>query len=111
MKVAIVRGGGVAGLTTKTQLDSKALTAADADALEARVREGGLLAQQEGEEPRPRHPDELLYAVTVDTDGETRTHSFAEEELPDEVRSLVEWVDVHPEREHAVERPGGASAP
>jgi hypothetical protein len=44
--------------------------------------------------------------VTV-ADGEQITHRFGEEDLPDEVRSLVEWVDARPESERELGKGGG----
>lgn len=105
MKVAIVRGGGVAGLTTKTRLDSAKLPAADVETLEERLRSSGLRDAPEPSPPRRGQSDEMLYAVTVE-DGEQVTHRFGEQDLPDDVRSLVEWVDAHPESEQELDRPG-----
>jgi hypothetical protein len=106
MKVTIVRGGGVAGLTSKTRLDSAKLPATDAQTLEERLRRCGLLGVPEPAAPRRGQPDEMLYAVTV-ADGEQITHRFGEEDLPDEVRSLVEWVDARPESERELGKGGG----
>ena len=106
MKIAIVRGGGVAGLASKTRLDSDALSVPDAEAFEERVRSSGLLTMEDRPNRAPRHPDELLYAVTVDDGERERTHSFAEDDLTEGMRSLVEWVDARPESDHEVGPPG-----
>jgi hypothetical protein len=104
MKVAIVRGGGVAGLTSRTRLDSAALPPADVATLEQRVRRAGLLAEQAEGGGAPGHPDAQLYAVTVEDSGRERTHRFSEDGLPDELRALVAWIDARPESEHGVDR-------
>jgi hypothetical protein len=106
MKVAIVRGGGVAGLTSRTRLTSEALPAADSEAFEKRVRESGLLTMPEEPARRPQHPDELLYAITVEEGDLERTLRFTDEGLPEAVRSLVDWVDGRPEAEHGAGPPG-----
>ena len=106
MKVAIVRGGGVAGLTTRTRLAAEALPEGEAKALDERVRESGLLSRPETPRRSPRHADELLYSVTVEDGERERTLRFTEESLPDEVRSLIEWVDAHPKGERELHRPG-----
>jgi hypothetical protein len=106
MKVAIVRGGGVAGLTSRTRLAADALPDDDARQLGERVRESQLLAKSEAQAQPPRHADQMMYSVTVDDGERERTHRFSEEDLPEEVRSLIEWVDAHPEREHEVGPPG-----
>jgi hypothetical protein len=106
MKVAIVRGGGVAGLTSKVHLAAEALPAGDAEALDRRVRESGLLTMPATPRQPARHADQLLYAVSVDDGAGERTLHFSDESLPEEVRSLIEWVDAHPEGEREVLPPG-----
>jgi hypothetical protein len=106
MKVAIARGGGVAGLTSKTRLTSEGLGADDAEALAERVHASRLLTDPEAEPRSARGADQLLYAVTVDDGERERTHRFTEESLPEEVRSLIEWVDAHPDSERDVQPPG-----
>jgi emfourin len=106
MRIAIVRGGGVAGLTSRTRLDSETLPPPDAEALQERVRSSGLLSPAERPARPPRHPDELAYAVKVEEGGTERTHRFGEDDLPEEVRSLLEWIDARPECEHEVGPPG-----
>jgi hypothetical protein len=106
MKVAVVRGGGVAGLTTRTRLAAEALPEGDAKALHELVRGSGLLTKPETPRQPPSHADELLYSVTVDDGERERTLRFSDESLPDEVRSLIEWVDAHPKGERELRRPG-----
>jgi len=96
----------VAGLTSRTRLASAALPDDEAKQLEERVRESQLLARPAAQARPSRHADQLSYAVTVDDGGRERTHRFVEDDLPDEVRSLIEWVDEHPAREHEVGPPG-----
>jgi hypothetical protein len=106
MKVAVVRGGGVAGLTTRTRLAAEALPEHDAKALDERVRESRVLTRPETPRQPPRHADQLLYSVTVDDGERERTLHFSEESLPEEVRSLIEWVDAHPKGERELRPPG-----
>jgi hypothetical protein len=90
MKVSIVRGGGVAGVATRTQLAADALPR---DAGE-RLRELAS-AVAPADDAASRGPDELLYRVQVD--GVTATHT--ETTLPEPVRALIDFVDERPERE------------
>jgi hypothetical protein len=110
MKVSVLRGGGVGGMVTRTELGSEALSPADAEALERRVREAGVL---EPPDPSPRgsssHPDELAYELTVDDGERSRTVRVTEESMPEPVRSLIDWTDSRPERDVKVEPPGGGS--
>ncbi len=100
MKVTIVRGGGVGGMTTRTQLESDALPAADAQTLAAHVQGAAL---QAGAAPGPRSPDALLYEISVNDGGSDVTQRFTEDSLPEGVRQLVQWVDSRPERTDAID--------
>ena len=106
MKVSVVRGGGVAGLTSRVQLAAEALPDEDAKALAGRVHESQLLTMPEPPRPPTRHADQLLYAVSVDDGENERTLRFTDETLPEQVRSLVEWVDSHPKGERQMLPPG-----
>jgi len=105
MKIEIVRGGGVAGLTSSTRLDSDALSADDTAALEGLVDRSSLLASPPRRASSPGHPDELLYSVTVGDGPEVHTHSFSEGDLPEEVDALIRWVEAHPQHEEEITPP------
>jgi len=100
MKVTIVRGGGVGGMTTRTQLESDALPAADAQTLSSHVQGAAL---QTGAAPGTRSPDALLYEISVNDAGNDVTQRFTEDTLPEGVRQLVQWVDSRPERTDSIE--------
>ncbi len=93
MKVSIVRGGGVAGIATRTQLTSDALPRESGE----RLRELAA-AVAPADDAGGRRPDELLYKVQVN--GVTATHT--ESTLPEPVRALIEFVDARPERQDAL---------
>jgi hypothetical protein len=107
MKLSIVRGGGLAGMVTRTELASEALSEDDARKLREKVEQAGLLAMPESLPPAEAHPDELNYELTVEHEGRERTVRLSESTLPEEVRSLIAWADSVPEREHRIEPPGG----
>jgi hypothetical protein len=102
VRVAVVRGGGVAGLVTSTELDSADLAAADADALRAAV-----------ERARSAHvpptgagmPDRFGYEVHVEDEGRTDTLR-AREPVPDPVRELITLVQESPARKRRTAPPG-----
>ena len=104
MKLAIVRGGGLAGLSTRTMLDSDDLPPEEAAALRERVGAAAPGFEAAGPPPPP-HPDEQLYEVTL-TDGEQRTARFTDTSLPDPVRRLLEWAEGRPERKTEILPPG-----
>jgi len=103
MRLTLVRGGGVGGLVTSTQVSSDALPPDDADVLAEKTRQAGALAHPEPASAGARHPDELLYAMTVEDQGREWTLKFREGTLPEEVRNLIAWIDSRPEREDTIE--------
>jgi hypothetical protein len=98
VKVSIVRGGGVAGVATRTQLATDALPRAAGE----RLRELAS-AVAPADDAAPRRPDELLYRVQVD--GIVATHTEAT--LPEPVRALIDFVDERPERQDGLLPPKG----
>jgi hypothetical protein len=108
LKVAIVRAGGLAGLSTRTELDGGDLSPGEAAELAERVQAAGL---GEGQPPppgpaRPPQPDELAYEITVEDRGQSHAVGLREGDLSGAARSLVQWVDAHPQTRRSVEPPG-----
>ena len=99
MRLEVVRGGGVAGIVTTTRIGTDSLPPEAAAKGETKVRRSSLVsaAAPEADAP-PAHPDDLLYEVTVEDDGERHSRRFTDASLPDDVRSLIAWVDSRPER-------------
>lgn len=96
MKLTIVRGGGLAGLTRQTELASDALPEGEAAKLQELV-EGAARVAEDVPREAPGHPDEMSYEVCVEDQGRTRTLRFTEQTLPEPVRSLIAWADSRPE--------------
>jgi hypothetical protein len=96
MNVLIIRGGGIAGIATRTRLASDALPK---DACERLRSLASAVAP--ADDAGPRHPDETLYKVEVN--GVTATHT--ETTLPEPVRALIDFVDERPEREDGLALP------
>ena len=89
MLVTIVRGGGLAGLVRRTELDSAELPP---DA----VVELAALVDRLPREARPvgrAGPDELRYELTVVDDETTWTVRTTDSALSDEERLLIAFVD------------------
>jgi emfourin len=107
VKLTVVRGGGLAGLSSQAELSADALPPAEATKLSELVDGAGLLgeaAPREAEAP-PAHPDEMSYEVSVEQEGRARTLRFTEETLPDSVRSLIAWIDSRPEHRKSIVPP------
>jgi len=103
VKVSVVRGGGLAGITTRTELSTSALAEADARTLAEKVR-AAALRESRPEAGGPAGPDRTLYEVVIDDSGSVVRSRFTDDDLPESVRRLVEWVDARPERSHTRER-------
>jgi hypothetical protein len=106
LKVTIVKGGGIAGVTTRTELASDALSPDDAAALRDKVAESGVLDTATPAADEPAYPDAQQYELTVDHDGGSHTVRLGEGDLSDPVRSLIAWTEAHPERRERIERAG-----
>jgi hypothetical protein len=68
MRVEIVRGGGVAGLTRTTALDAAELPADDRTELEGLLDRAGVATAAAA--PPPAHADEMTYEVRVEDGGD-----------------------------------------
>ena len=97
MRVSVVRGGGIAGISTRTTLVGDDLPAHEVETLSRLVQRAGLQrAAPAGS--AARGADQQLYEVEVVDDDGPVSARFGEDDLPDEVRELVAWVDARPER-------------
>jgi putative NIF3 family GTP cyclohydrolase 1 type 2 len=103
VKVSIVRGGGLLGVPTRTELDSAHLPADAAADLAEKVAAAGSLAAASAP-AETAYPEEPSYEVTLE-DGEAHTGVFTESTLPRPVRELVEWTDARPEAKRGIEPP------
>jgi hypothetical protein len=101
VNVSIIRGGGIGGIATRTQLASEALPAEAGRQLEALASAVAPASDPGG--GGASHPDETLYKVQVD--GVTATHT--ETTLPEPVRALIDFVSERPERREGLAKPKG----
>jgi hypothetical protein len=101
LKLTVVRGGGLAGLTRQTELASEALPAGEAAELHELV-EGAEWAGEAEARAAPANPDEMSYEVIVDDCGRTTTVRFTEQTLPEPIRLLIAWMDSRPERRQSI---------
>jgi Emfourin len=102
VKLTVIRGGGLAGLSRQAELSSDALQPAEATKLDELVEGAGLLGEAAPREAPPAHPDEMSYEVIVEHEGRAQTLRFTEQTLPDSVRSLIAWIDSRPEHSKSI---------
>jgi hypothetical protein len=106
LKLTIVKGGGIAGVVTRTELASDALSPDDAAQLRDKVADSGVLEATTPETRERSMPDAQQYELTVEQDDGTHSVRLGEAELPDSVRSLIAFAESHPKREETIERAG-----
>ncbi len=102
MRVVIIRGGGIAGLTARTELDSGALPKSAAKTLACELARADLDSVPEPAGTR-RRPDAQLYEISVVSRERSITAHFTDEGLTENVRLFMAWVDSRPERVESVE--------
>jgi hypothetical protein len=101
VKVSVVRGGGLAGITTRTEVSRSALPTAAAGILDRLVEEAGV--REPPAPSSPSGPDQMLYEVEISDDDGTVRVRFTDADLPDGVRKLIEWVDSRAEKIHRLD--------
>lgn len=103
MKLTIRRGGGIAGILARTELDTSDLPLPDAETFAAQMDQSGI--RESGEPPAAgRGPDAQLYEISWDEAARQYSRRYSEESLPEGVRQLIAWVDGRPERIESIER-------
>jgi Emfourin len=80
----------VTGARLSTTVESAALTAEDHQKLRSLVEASGLAATRSAYGPRP--PDRLQYHLSVDDDGRKIDLRLGEEEVPEGLRPLLDWL-------------------
>jgi Emfourin len=96
VKVAITRGGGLAGLSQTSELASDQLSEGDAEQLKSLAKELPEQAGDSAAQSKP-HPDEQTVELAItDEDGSSRIYRYLETELPDQARALINWAEAQP---------------
>jgi hypothetical protein len=102
VKLTVRRGGGIAGIVARTELDAAALPRQDADEFAAKIDQAGLKNLEDPRSTR-RMPDAMLYDISWEESGQQRSLHFTEESLPEGVRQLLGWVEGRSERVESIE--------
>ncbi len=102
MKLTIRRGGGIAGMVARTELDAAALPEPAAEAFAAALHSPGMQKPPAPPPARP-WPDAQLYELSLEGAESPLTVHFTDQNLPEDVRQLLAWVDGRPERVESIE--------
>ncbi|MCY0906024.1 protealysin inhibitor emfourin [Arthrobacter sp. H14-L1] len=103
MKLTVRRGGGIAGIVARTELDANALPPPDAAAFTAEVNRARMRELTDPPAISAR-PDSQLYEISLEETGQPFSLHYTDESLPEDVRRLLAWVDGRPERIESIER-------
>lgn len=102
VKLTVRRGGGIAGIVARTELDTTDLSPRDAESFASQIDQAGLRELQEPP-ATSRRPDAQLYEISWEESGHRYSCHYTEESLPEGVRLLLAWVDGRPERTESIE--------
>lgn len=102
MKLTIIRGGGIAGIVARTELDAQALPEPAAKKFVREVARADL-----GSLPDPAStgswPDAQLFEISVESPERSFKVRCSDDSMPENVRLLVAWVDSRPEKVESIE--------
>ena len=109
MRVRVARGGGLAGLSTVTTLDSQHLEGPAKAALRASVASALAAGEAPGTPGAGRGADLFSYELTVEDGASSQTLRRTDANLTPELRELLGLVMSAPERERHIAGPGQQS--
>lgn len=102
MNLTIRRGGGIAGILARTELNTGDLPLPDAETFAAHMDRSGL--REPAEPPAAGlRPDAQLYEISWEESGRQYSRRYSEDSLPEGVRQLLAWVDGRSERTESLE--------
>ncbi|MFD1212984.1 protealysin inhibitor emfourin [Arthrobacter sp. GCM10027362] len=102
MKLTVRRGGGIAGIVRRTELDDSDLPPDDAKTFAGEVDRAGVRHLTSPAVGR-RRPDEQLYEILLEEAGRQFRLNYTDATLPEDIRRLIERVDVRPQRRESLE--------
>lgn len=91
MRVTLEQSGGFAGLMITRTIDTQDLSPSESQQLENLVNESNFFQLNSITELSPQ-PDRFGYTLSVEIDGRKHSIQLSETNIPDKVRSLLEWV-------------------
>lgn len=91
MRVTLEQSGGFAGLMITRTVDTQDLSPTEAQQLEQLVKQSNFFQLNSIVEMSPQ-PDRFGYTMTIEMNGQTHSIELSETNMPEPVRSLVEWV-------------------
>ncbi|MBG0737944.1 hypothetical protein IV500_00620 [Paeniglutamicibacter antarcticus] len=103
MKLTVRRGGGIAGIVARTELDANVLPPPDAAVFTAEINRARMRELPDPPATSGR-PDAQLYEISLEETGLLFSRHYTDDSLPEDVRTLLAWVDGRPERIESIEQ-------
>ncbi|MFO3797064.1 MAG: protealysin inhibitor emfourin [Anaerolineales bacterium] len=97
LKIQFERSGGFAGMKIRFSLDEKDLSAEERERLLEMLRQAGVFDQPRLPIP-PSGADRFTYRLTIANRGEVYTIEVDEDSMPQEMRPLVEYLNLKARR-------------
>lgn len=94
MRVTLEQSGGFAGLMITKAIDTQDLSPSETQQLEQLVKESNFFQLTSIAEASPQ-PDRFGYTLSIEMNGRTHSIELSETNLPERVRSIIEWVQAH----------------
>lgn len=95
MRVTLEQSGGFAGLMITKTIDTQNLSPAESQQLERLVNESNFFQLTSTVEFSPQ-PDRFQYMLLVEAGNRNHSIQVSETNMPEKVRSLMEWVQSRP---------------
>ena len=92
MRIVCERSGGFAGLTTRTEVDSETLTAAQKRELKTLIEQSQLLDQPAKKHKAKAVADGFQYDLTVTTEEAERTLTLNDGTVSEDMLALLDWL-------------------
>ncbi|BAU12833.1 hypothetical protein LEP3755_33640 [Leptolyngbya sp. NIES-3755] len=91
MRVTLEQSGGFAGLMITKTIETQDLSPSEAQQLEDLVNGSNFFQLNSIVESSPQ-PDRFGYTLTIERDGRSHSIDLSETNMPEKVKSIVDWV-------------------
>lgn len=86
------RSGGVTGITSKVEINSKTLPGEESQKLKELIESSGIFEFQKKDTLAKNIPDQFQYELTITYKGKRQSLILNESEVPDSLRPLINYL-------------------
>ncbi|MEZ5071021.1 MAG: protealysin inhibitor emfourin [Bacteroidales bacterium] len=91
--IRLERSGGVAGIQMKKEVNTRNLDGEEIRSLQDLLERSGLFREAPPTPADSSHPDQILYAISVEYSGRQDVLEWKGTRLPESLRELVRYVE------------------